>query len=154
MLRYVLDPDTNLPLVLPSQYKYKGFTYTDLYDASDEFLMSIGLTPIPPRPTDVNPELIEWDQTTNQWVVNNDPAYYESICELRCDACVTVLSGIILENITFANSVPSNESLITSVLEVNSEMQATISGLKSGFYTCDNYPAPRTVSYNGVYLPV
>ena len=154
MLRYVLDPETNLPIVLPDKYKYNGFTYTDLNSSSDDFLTSIGLVPIPPRPVDVNPELIEWDSTTNQWIVNNDPAYYENICEFKCNACVATLSGIILQNIEFANSVPSSESLLTSVVEVNAEIQATISGLKSGFYTCDDYPAPRTVSYNGVYIPV
>lgn len=154
MLRYVLNPENNLPMVLPDKVTHNGYTYTNLSEASDEFLISIGLVPIPPRPTNVNSELIEWDSTTNSWFVNEDPNFSENLCKMRCNALVSVLSGTILENIQFANSVPGNESLITSVLEVNAEIQATISGLESGLYDCDNYPRPKTVSYNGVYLPL
>jgi len=154
MIKYVLNPENNLPMVLPEVYFSNGYTYTDLYEASDSFLASIGLTVIPPRPSGVNFELIEWDQTSNNWVVNEDPSYIDELNKLRCDACVALLSGVVLQNLEFFNSVPGSDSLYQSVVEVNAEIQATISGLKSGVYDCDTYPQPKTVSYQGVYIPV
>ena len=154
MTKFVLDPDTQLPIVLPDRYTNNGYTYTDLSSASDSFLESIGLVPIPPRPSGVDAELLSWDSTRLNWTINDSPEYLAYKHSLRCESCVNLLSGIILENITFANSVPGSESLYQSVLKVNEEIQATISGLKTGVYDCDTYPKPPTVSYNGIYIPV
>ena len=41
MTKFVLDPDTQLPIVLPDRYTNNGYTYTDLSSASDSFLESI-----------------------------------------------------------------------------------------------------------------
>ena len=154
MLRFVLDPSTQLPIVLPNSYRSNGYTYTDLNDASDTFLESIGLIPIPPRPSGVNAELLSWDSANLEWKVNESPEYISELEKLKCESCINLLSGVVLENIQFYTSVPGSESLYNSVLEVNGEIQATISGLKSGLYDCENYPKPRTVSYNGVYIPI
>ena len=154
MTRYVLDPNTKLPIVLPERYVNNGYTYTDLFSVSDSFLESINLIPVPPRPSGVNAELLSWDSNTLNWKVNESPEYIKAKEEFKCLSCINLLSGHINENIAFYNSVPGSESLYSSVIEINNEIQATISGLKSGVYDCDNYPEPRTVSYNGVYLPI
>lgn len=154
MTKFVLDPASNLPIVLPESYKKDGYTYTDLSLASDSFLESIGLIPIPPRPSGVPADLLSWDSLTLSWVVNDSPEYAEAQRKARCNSSINLLSGIILENISFANSVPGNGSLYSSVLEVNSEIQSTISGLSTGVYDYDDYPKPRTVSYNGIYISI
>ena len=154
MIKFVLNPENSLPIVLPERIKYNGYTYTNLNEASDEFLNSIGLIPIPPRPSGVNAELIEWDTLTNNWVVNEEPSFVEYLCLQRCNSVIAGLSGVIVENQNFATSSPSSQSLIDSVLEINEEIKATISGLACGVYDCDNYPRPRTIAYNGIYLPI